>query len=300
MPSDTIWVNLTLSSPSNPDLQVTIDAVVDTGCSVDLLVPKEIAERLEVPFVGQQDVAMANGNAIKASTTRVDVMVGDRTAKNVMATCIPQGHVVLIGIPLLAKIGDAWEIQQSLKFLFKDLEYSVIILRRRLLDDFEALLNDPYTKEAALSIFLRENWWVLGPEYLGASSEDQLGLDARTDFLLQRHDGFHDIVEIKRANIDVFRTNSKRLLWSATVARAVNQMMDYLSKYSYLYLSQKEETGKDVFHPKGLVLAGRSNPDVDRQLRVCNAYLHGIEVRTYDSVVKHARAILDDFSGNTN
>lgn len=295
-----ISVMITLSPVGKKSPHVTVEAILDTGCEPELVLPGDVVKMLKIHLTDSvQSIVSTGSNEILAHQCLVDVTVEGQTQRRVEALCLStEFERVLIGLPLILKLSQSRPIQNALRQAFQLVDSSRITLRRLILDDFDKLIEKKGIRETKISQFLQENFWIFGPEYVAVSAEDKLGLKSRTDFLVRKHDGFHDIIEMKLPGIKLFTKKNEREVWASTVGNAVNQMMDYLTKYSFLYLSQKEQTGLDVFMPTGIIIVGRSTERNDYLLRVSNSYLHRIEIVTYDTLVRRARANLDDLGGS--
>jgi len=156
-----------------------------------------------------------------------------------------------------------------------------------ILDEFERLIKLDTTTESDVGDIIKDNPPILGLHYISASSEDKIGLNGRTDFLIEKTDGFFDIIELKGPNDNIFTKDPKGhyAVWTAITKDAISQMISYLYKYDIYYLSQKEETRKDVIYPKGIIVIGRRDEEKKKALRIHNHFLSHIEIITYDDLL---------------
>lgn len=67
---------------------------------------------------------------------------------------------------------------------------------RKVIAEYKALLEDPASLETTMQKFIEANPWLLGLEYVAIRAQQQI-LQGTTDFLLERVDGFHDVLELK-------------------------------------------------------------------------------------------------------
>jgi len=151
--------------------------------------------------------------------------------------------------------------------------------------EFEKILEERQN-ETKVHKFLKDNWWMFGPVYVNMGYETWAGIKNRNDFLLQRIDGYHDIVELKGVDCKLFTKDDK---WSKDLKDAVSKMMRYLSKYESGYLFLRDDLKKDVFMPRGMIVIGRARDEERKLLKVHNSYLHRINVITYDEILEKSK-----------
>jgi clan AA aspartic protease len=75
-----VFVNVTLSNPTNPELKSTVEAMVDTGATVTV-VPRSIAAALHLPVLGTRAVRTATGE-IRLDTGGVVIQINGDSAMN--------------------------------------------------------------------------------------------------------------------------------------------------------------------------------------------------------------------------
>ena len=85
--------------------------------------------------------------------------------------------------------------------------------RRRIADvrsaagEYRELAERPDTTETELHEFIRRHPWLLGLEYVRVLPKQQI-VRGEVDFLVQRHDGYHDLLELKGPNDEIVRTQT--------------------------------------------------------------------------------------------
>lgn len=172
---------------------------------------------------------------------------------------------------------------------------------RRAADAFDALL--PTAGETEIQLFLEDNPWLLGLDYVQVRPRQTLARGA-VDFLLERFDGFHDLLELKSPNDvlfegggpgdDVRPASAFRL--SKPLSLALAQVHVYRD---VLDLEQAHERMYGLRHtrdPRITILIGRASQLNDQEARVLhelNCSLHRIEVIPFDVLAGRARAVLD-------
>ncbi len=170
------------------------------------------------------------------------------------------------------------------------------------LEHFEKIIGSAISTENAVGQFLKKNPYIFGLHYVNASSEDKIGLNGRTDFLMEKVDGYYDVIELKGPNENIFvqEGDNHYFILSAVAKNATSQMMSYLSKYDILYLSQKEETQKDVLYPKGIIVIGKRKESERRALKIHNHFLNHIEIKTYDDILDEIKTSIENLRKMTS
>lgn len=166
------------------------------------------------------------------------------------------------------------------------------------LDNFLEIISTTTANETIAGNFLKDNPWIFGLEYLKTIPEEKIGLNGRTDFLLEGIDGNFNIVELKGPNENIFIKSVEQnfFRWSATCKDAVSQMMFYLSKYDTLYLFQKEETKRDVLYPNGIIIIGRNKDENQKPLSIHNNFINRMQILTYDHIIESCRQSLKNIN----
>ncbi len=182
---------------------------------------------------------------------------------------------------------DVLRMRRNLKTTLESQMKTKLPQHKATLKAFERLLATS-EKERELHTFLKENHWIFGPQYVSARSEQQIGFKLRGDFLLERLDGFYNIVELKKADAKIF----SRSRLSAISKNAISQMIQYLHKCDTLYTQHYTELKMDILKPEGRIVIGRSDAEVDKNLRIHNAYLNRMKILTYDQLLSTAKRML--------
>ncbi len=172
--------------------------------------------------------------------------------------------------------------------------------RERSIVELEALISDD-AKEEEFQQLLEKNWWMLGNEYGGLIGKRELALGAQQDFIARRTaDGFLEIIEIKRPlngkNLiyKINQGNHSRSHYRQVLSDAIAQVIDYIdeietNKFS-IYYKEKEDVGKI----RAKIIIGRDGDEKQKlSLRNLNSSLHGIEILTYDQLLRIAKKSLE-------
>lgn len=166
---------------------------------------------------------------------------------------------------------------------------------RRLIDEGQEIAKSEGKKlESLYQDFLEENFWMFGMPYICVKGQRRSNVASIPDLLLQRADGFNDVVELENPIDTVFIERSGRYEQSAALKEALAQIMDYLDDYAVRYPVEYYEAGLDTYKAKGIVVIGRSGTkELERRRRQLNSYLHGIEIWTYDDLIRNAERVID-------
>ena len=162
---------------------------------------------------------------------------------------------------------------------------------RSMLRDFEALVSDGTSNETKVHDFIesREPFWLFGLEYSDLASH--VRFPPRTgefefDFMLQRYDGYQDLVELKGPNEALFdRRTKRRSKLNVHLSEALGQVLTYLNECD----KQRSST---LFKPKALIVIGNRETDNTRQRRLLTSHLTRVEILTYTELLEHGKRLL--------
>ena len=173
---------------------------------------------------------------------------------------------------------------------------------KSLLDKFKYLLNEGESiaqkrkikQESLYQDFLETNFWMFGMSYVSIQNKPKAGDSGYPDFLLQRADGFNDVVELENPTDRLFIKKKKHHEQSKELKEALAQTMDYVDYYSVEFTTVKYyEQHMDTYKPKGIIVIGRQGElELERRRRQLNSYLHGIEIWTYDDLLQNATQVI--------
>ena len=117
------------------------------------------------------------------------------------------------------------------------------------------------------------------------------------DFLLVTHDGYLDILEIKKPDTSLLKHDKSRdnYHWDIEMAKAIVQIENYIEKVSEVgpllcqELKEKHDIDLRVLRPRGIILAGDSRsittPKEKNDFRLLSLSLKNITVVTYDELL---------------
>jgi hypothetical protein len=180
---------------------------------------------------------------------------------------------------------------------------------RNAMSDYQRLLDDVDSDETTMQHFIEGNLWLLGLDYANMRPRHLLPRGTM-DFILQRFDGFHDLLELKSPHDPIVRAPvtvdgdapppPSAFSLSPDLAQALAQAHVYRD-----ILTRGEAVADDLYglpHARDarlIIVIGKaqSMPDYSaRVLRELNKSLHHVEIIPYDILAKRANAILDNVS----
>lgn len=195
--------------------------------------------------------------------------------------------------------GDARGRRALSNVLAEDIPNRIEDVRSRI-QEYRELLDKPSTTEITLQEFITEDPSLLGLEYARVRPKAKT-TRGEVDFLVQRHDGYHDVVELKAPNDPIIKCDSdehggpvaaSKYSLGPALARALAQVQVYQRQLTRGAKSMEDDFGiKNTQHPRITIVVGRDHslPDPQRNiLRQLNRNLHGIEIMPYDVLAERA------------
>lgn len=161
---------------------------------------------------------------------------------------------------------------------------------RQLISAFESLLDD-VSREEDLHAFLVSNPWLLEAKAVNIQSKVRLGTEYVTDFVIELPTGDYVLVEIERANHNLYTAGNNP---TAALTHAVQQVEDWL-EWCHTHGEYLRSSFPRIHEPQGLVVIGRRgslNSRSTKALRRRNAS-NKVRVMTYDDLLDGTRALAD-------
>ena len=158
--------------------------------------------------------------------------------------------------------------------------------------------------ETDVQKFLESNPWLLGLDYAYVRPRQPIPRGA-VDFLLERFDGFHDLLELKSPADPIFETHGKDIpIRSPSAYRLSRPLALALAQvHAYRDVLSHEEAIEDLYglphtrEPRIMILIGRASDLTDhekRLLKELNRSLHRVEIVPFDVLSRRTRAVLDN------
>jgi hypothetical protein len=172
--------------------------------------------------------------------------------------------------------------------------------------NYSELLANPGSTETDLQRFIEQNPWLLGLEYVGVRPRRALPR-GQLDFILERYDGFHDLLELKTPQdqiilapdaVDDVPPPAHNFALSPTLAQALAQVQVYRDVLSTDEATVAKRYGlKNTRDPRVYIVIGQSGslpPHRAVVLRDLNLTLHRMEILPYDVLAQRAETMLDN------
>jgi hypothetical protein len=168
--------------------------------------------------------------------------------------------------------------------------------------EFDSLLAT--SNETQLQEFLEINPWILGLDYAQMRARQPI-VRGTLDFLLERFDGFHDLLELKSPQDGIVlapdgrrgaRASASQFRLSPALAQALAQVHVYRDALRDESVAEKHFGLPNAYEPRIIIVIGTAAEFSDerkRLLRELNRSLHRVEIVPYDWVGDRANAILD-------
>lgn len=164
----------------------------------------------------------------------------------------------------------------------------------------EQLVQEPSTSEHDFQRHLSNNPWMFGSEYSELLLRRTWTRNDNLDYMLRRTvDGYLEIVEIKTAFSDrlfIHDTSHDSYYPSAKLSPVIGQVIRYIEEVERNRDSIIAIDKVDTLKIRARAIVGRDgNENQQAALRNLNAHLHGIEVMTYDQLLRIAARVLSVF-----
>ncbi len=175
---------------------------------------------------------------------------------------------------------------------------------RKALDEINNLVISNVS-EHKLELWIKENDWVFGIEYIRRLDATKIGIHSDADILMESLDGFVDLLELKKSSVKplfVYDNDHNCYYPSSALSQVIGQTIHYLGVMEDQRYILKSEDGLNILKPRAKIVIGRSSLMGEKEkeaLRKLNDTLHNIEVLTYDEVENRARRIVAHYSEQT-
>lgn len=177
---------------------------------------------------------------------------------------------------------------------------SRIVEHRRAYDRLVGLVDEGHPHEQTFRDLLAQNPWIFGSEYSELLDRRAWTRDDKLDFMLRRtSDNYLEVVEIKTPFAEPLLLHDKShdsYYPSSKLSAVLGQVIRYIAELERNRDSILSKDKCDTLKIRARVIVGRDGGAAHQEgLRNFNAHLHGIEVVTYDQLVRIAARVLDVF-----
>ncbi|MCG7848516.1 MAG: DUF4263 domain-containing protein [ANME-2 cluster archaeon] len=167
---------------------------------------------------------------------------------------------------------------------------------KKSLSEFKSLVENEDTNETEVHKFIKTNklFWLFGLEYVDMVSHVWFPPDTKDyqfDIMLQRHDNFWDLVELKGPNENLFKKKTQhRFQPNKQLSDAISQV------FKYLYICDTNPL-KDILKPKAIVVIGTKSKDKTGERRIFSSYLNNVDIITYTELIEQGNKLLEYVKG---
>lgn len=177
---------------------------------------------------------------------------------------------------------------------------SRLVQYRKVLHDFEQLLQQENNTERVYQNFLETNPWLFGSEYSELLDRRNWTRDESLDFMLRRTiDNHLELIEIKKPSIKklfIYDKSHDSYYPSSELSKVVGQVMNYIEEIVDKRESIIAKDNEDVLKIKAKIIIGRNgNQKEQKALRNYNSHLYNIEILTFDQLLKIGERTLQIF-----
>ena len=172
--------------------------------------------------------------------------------------------------------------------VFQVFAESSIKITRRVVDDFEQLVNDDLL-EKPYQDYLAQHPVLIDPLAAQVIDRQRLGLELTTDFVIRRLDNEYILVEIEKPRDPIFTSKNDLTSQFHHAFEQVLGFQAWVNKHSDY--AQHHMPG--ISCPRGLLVIGRRNLTVEQsdKLRQYCLNSQSVSVITYDDLIERARIL---------
>ena len=174
---------------------------------------------------------------------------------------------------------------QTLNDNFKESEKEI--------EKLKSMVNNQNSIEEDFQQFFEHNHWMFGIDYIGATPTKKISETDIPDFLLERYDGFHDILDLKLPIPNLFKKKGNKLHPRHELYDGCSQIEYYVGYSNENVRKIATEIREKIYRPKGILVIGRTNSHEKERLRQYIDDHPKVTIMTYDDVIQKATNILN-------
>jgi hypothetical protein len=225
-----------------------------------------------------------------AQDTLKELILESTNNEDIFAPLIEFLHLSWVSYRLIS--GKAEEKDRFPGEIFEVLTEGRIKISKRLLSEFESLVNQSHPEES-YQIFLKNNPVFLDPLSSVVIPKQRLGLESVTDFVIRRLDSRYLLVEIEKPRDRIFTAAND---FTAQFSHAFGQVLDF-QQWVDDHTQYARHLMPEISSPRGLLIIGRSadlTPSQKQKLERFNVNSAKVDVRTFDQVTDEARRLYEN------
>lgn len=161
------------------------------------------------------------------------------------------------------------------------------------IEKLKLLIANQKSKENDFQQFFERNHWMFGIDYIDATPTKKISDEHIPDFLLERYDGFHDILDLKLPIPNLFKKIGNKLHPRHELNDGCSQVEHYLAYSNENLAKLKEELQEKIYRPKGFLVIGLTNAHEEERLRQYIDDHPKVKIMTYDDIIKKATNLLN-------
>lgn len=276
------------------DAEVLAHWVGDSEERIDLL--RAVADQARATPGAKSEADVARAVSALEVLEALDVEVAQAVGELVSTEADPEARA-----ELLRALTHDIDGRYATAEVMGERRYDRLADARDAANEFEELLAT--AGETEIQAFLELHPWLLGLDYVQVRPRQPIPRGA-VDFLLERFDGFHDLLELKSPDDLVFEVQSKMAIPSPSAYRLSRPLSLALAQvHAYKDALRFEDVVEKLYglphsrEPRSVILLGRasdlSEPE-ERLLRELNRSLHRVEVVPFDVLAQRGRVLLDN------
>ncbi len=172
---------------------------------------------------------------------------------------------------------------------------------------FVAMLENSKTIETDMQEFIQDHPWLIGLEYVKVRPKQKV-LRGALDFLLERYDGYHDMLELKSPDdpIIIEKDSEDKSMpappsqysLSPSLANALAQSHSYRDTMTKYENAIEEQFGiRNPAQPNIYIIIGKASKltDIQRRiLRQLNLSMHRVQIVPYDILSYRAGQLIEN------
>lgn len=169
---------------------------------------------------------------------------------------------------------------------------SSIKISRRLIEDFEALVNQEL-REEEYQQFLAAHPVLIDPLAGDVIPKQKLGLEKITDYVVRRLDNEYILVEIEKPQNRIFTESGD---FTAEFTHAFGQVIDF-QEWVDTHAEYARHLMPSLSSPRGLLIIGRRvgfSKEQEAKLKRFCINSKSVEILTYDDVIQRARNLYEN------
>lgn len=193
------------------------------------------------------------------------------------------------------------EIIENNEQLLKNISVAARMVNyRQAYEKLAELVSRNTRDEHAIQQILTAHPWLFGSEYSALISRRMWTRDDQLDFMLRRSiDGYLEIIEIKTPfpePLMLYDRSHDSYYPSSRLSPVLGQVMRYIEEVERQRDHIVAQDGYDPLKIRARVIIGRDGDERHQgALRNFNAYLHRIEILTFDQLLKIGERVLNVF-----